>query len=460
MSTNLYIEIKNKNNDDKPSKIVGMRLDLAVFDYLKGINKDKHFEEHNIQVDANAHVASKDSDQTNTNRFKVDTDTSKDGNDINNNSSVEATINTNSQRDVVNKIDLSNLSRSIVSNNIDKLALVNGNIEKRGYKIRKNDVIKVNLGYLGKIIEKSSENVSLNSGVYTIVPQRGDIKIIYEDKDIIVIDKKAGVSVHPGIGNPNNTLANYVRYYLEEKSEFDVRVINGGLVHRLDKCTSGLIIFAKNLEAQDTLKRFFKDRKVKKGYLAKVKESITGISPIYLGGYIKRDKIDRRRMKYIPLTTQKIDISRSVDILGDVEYEALEDIVESALLPGKNCSTDQLSDDDNKFNRPNTQLSRQNPSKGIYSDRNKEKRDNKCKFCETFITPVSDDTLLVYPKTGRNHQIRAVLRELGLHITNDSLYISKRAGEIPDEIGLKCIYICILDYNTGLEVSLHDYKLL
>lgn len=96
------------------------------------------------------------------------------------------------------------------------------------------------------------------------------MKIIYEDKDIIVIDKPANLTVHPVHPEQENTLVNeLLAYYPEIKNVGDDK-LRPGIVHRLDKDTSGLIVIAKNNKSFEYLKNLFKNRKVEKKYLALV----------------------------------------------------------------------------------------------------------------------------------------------------------------------------------------------
>ena len=130
--------------------------------------------------------------------------------------------------------------------------LVNNKPVKQNYRVKPNDEISVLLAHPPR------ENV--------IIPQDIPINIVYEDNDVLVIDKEAGMVVHPGFGNWEGTLVNAVAYHFEKnglKTDLD-RV---GLVHRIDKDTSGLVI-AKNEFALSHLARQFYDRTTKRLYWA------------------------------------------------------------------------------------------------------------------------------------------------------------------------------------------------
>ncbi len=103
----------------------------------------------------------------------------------------------------------------------------------------------------------------------TLVPQAMDLVVVYEDPDLLVIDKPAGLVTHPAPGHPDRTLANAVLAHCPDLDGVGGEV-RPGLVHRLDRDTSGLIVVAKNDAAQAGLSAQFKDRTVSKVYLAAV----------------------------------------------------------------------------------------------------------------------------------------------------------------------------------------------
>jgi 23S rRNA pseudouridine1911/1915/1917 synthase len=128
-----------------------------------------------------------------------------------------------------------------------------------------------------------------------IVPEKLDLKIIYEDSDCIVIDKKQGVVVHPAQGHLHGTLVQGLLYRYEDlEAQFGGDRVRPGIVHRLDKDTSGLIIAAKNPETLDFLGAQFREHSVKKTYLA-----ISRGTPPFPEGEIDepigRDSRDRKK---------------------------------------------------------------------------------------------------------------------------------------------------------------------
>ena len=134
------------------------------------------------------------------------------------------------------------------------LVTVNGEIPKPSLILNGNEQIS----YL--ISEKEKRNEYL-------VPEDIDLDIIYEDKDIIAINKPAGLTVHPGAGQKTNTLANGLIYHFHNLSNVNGEV-RPGIVHRLDKETSGVILVAKNNEAHANLSSQFEAREIKKEYYA------------------------------------------------------------------------------------------------------------------------------------------------------------------------------------------------
>ena len=123
------------------------------------------------------------------------------------------------------------------------------------------------------------------------------LKIIYQDTDLLVIDKPAGLAVHPAPGTPSHTLVNAILHYLPSIAA-DADSLRPGIVHRLDKDTSGLILVAKNRVAQAYLSDQFKSRTVSKSYLVLVKGKLTPEKGI-IEADIGRDPHHRQRMAVV-----------------------------------------------------------------------------------------------------------------------------------------------------------------
>jgi len=139
-------------------------------------------------------------------------------------------------------------------------------------------------------------SVSWNKEVEVeIKAEKLDLDIIYEDKNTVVISKDQGIVVHPSIGNYSGTLVQGLMYYITNLSEnFDGDVLRPGIVHRLDKDTSGVIITAKNSDSLAFLASQFKDRTNVKEYLAIVKGTPMKKRDT-IKSYLKRDIRDRKK---------------------------------------------------------------------------------------------------------------------------------------------------------------------
>lgn len=146
------------------------------------------------------------------------------------------------------------------------------------------------------------------------------LDIVFEDKDVLVINKPAGLTVHPAPGHPGHTLANAVASYLPELAE-NGDSLRPGIVHRLDKDTSGLILVAKNRVAQADLSEQFKSRSVSKAYIVLVRGRLTPEKGI-IEAAIGRDPRNRQRMAVVSRGREARTNYRVVKYVGD--YSLLE----------------------------------------------------------------------------------------------------------------------------------------
>lgn len=164
--------------------------------------------------------------------------------------------------------------------------LVNGNAVKQNYKIKPEDEVSIVLPYPVKETELIPENIPLD--------------IHYEDDTVIVVNKPAGMVVHPGYGNQSGTLVNALIYHFEQlPTKPDDDFGRPGLVHRLDKNTTGLMVVAKTETALSDLSKQFFDRTTERRYQALVWGDIEddeGTIDEYLGRSLK----DRRLMTVFP----------------------------------------------------------------------------------------------------------------------------------------------------------------
>ncbi len=158
--------------------------------------------------------------------------------------------------------------------------LVNGKSVKHSYKTQENDEITMEQEE-PKEVELKAENIPL--------------EIIYEDKDIIVVNKPKGMVVHPANGNPDGTLVNAVMAICKDSLSGIGGELRPGIVHRLDKDTSGIIIVAKNDKAHINLSEQIKNHKVEKTYIALVKGNVKE-NQATINMPIGRSNKDRKKM--------------------------------------------------------------------------------------------------------------------------------------------------------------------
>ncbi|MCX8074569.1 MAG: RluA family pseudouridine synthase [Clostridia bacterium] len=157
---------------------------------------------------------------------------------------------------------------------------VNGKIVKAGYSIKAEDQVQID-DIEQKVVESVSENIPLD--------------IIYEDDDIIIINKPKGMVVHPANGNYTGTLVNALLYSHIGKLSSINGVIRPGIVHRIDKDTTGILVVAKNDNAHKKLSDQFKVHSIKREYIALVKGIIKEDS-IIINKPIGRSDKDRKKM--------------------------------------------------------------------------------------------------------------------------------------------------------------------
>jgi 23S rRNA pseudouridine1911/1915/1917 synthase len=241
------------------------------------------------------------------------------------------------------------LSRSAAQRLIDEgRVTVNGEPARPSYKVRAGDQVVVLL--------PSDEP-------HEILPEAIPLQVVYEDSVLLIVDKPAGMVVHPAPGHEGGTLANALLAHSPELGGQDLSPLGSrpGIVHRLDRDTSGLILLAKTEKAQRILQQQFKDRLVDKAYLALVHGHL---QPAWgrIEAPIGRDPQHRQRMAVLPGGREAV-----------TEYHVLE------------------------------QYSRQTgPASGMYS------------------------LVQAEPKTGRTHQVRVHLASVGHAVVGDAVYGRRR----------------------------------
>jgi len=195
----------------------------------------------------------------------------------------EYKIKTEEQGIRIDKIisNIEELSRTSIQRMIDEgYILVNGNKVKTSYKVIEGDTITIQ-------DEEPQES--------DLVPQDIPLNIIYEDDDILIINKEKGMVVHPGAGNPDGTLVNAIMAKCKDSLSGIGGKIRPGVVHRIDKDTSGLVIIAKNDKTHIDISEQIKNREVEKTYLALVRGNIKE-NEATINMPIGRSTKDRKKM--------------------------------------------------------------------------------------------------------------------------------------------------------------------
>lgn len=199
------------------------------------------------------------------------------------------------------------LTRSAVQKLIDDgLVLCNADPVSKNYKLRENDKITVTM----------PEPVELD-----VKPQDISLEIVYEDNDLLVVNKPKGMVVHPAAGNPDGTLVNALLYHCKGRLSSINGVIRPGIVHRIDKNTSGLLIVAKNDSSHHKLAEQIKAHSFTREYMAVVigrfKEK-TGTIDEPIG----RSKYDRKKMCVTQLNSKN----------AVTHYEVIEELGNFSLV--------------------------------------------------------------------------------------------------------------------------------
>jgi 23S rRNA pseudouridine1911/1915/1917 synthase len=165
----------------------------------------------------------------------------------------------NKRLDVFISDEFEEKSRSYIQKLIeDEHIKVNGQLKRSHYKLKHNDIIILDIPEVQELVV-SAENIPLN--------------ILYQDEDVVVVDKQQGMVVHPAPGNYSGTLVNALLYHCKDLSGIN-GVARPGIVHRIDKDTSGVLVVAKNDKSHKKLAEQLKDHSMKREYIALVEGRI------------------------------------------------------------------------------------------------------------------------------------------------------------------------------------------
>lgn len=160
---------------------------------------------------------------------------------------------------------------------------VNGNLVAKNHKVKSGDIIEITA-------QKNRE--------YNVIPENIEIQIVYEDDDIIVVNKPKGMVVHPAHGNTSGTLVNALMYHCKGSLSGINGVMRPGIVHRIDKDTSGLLVIAKNDFSHNSLAEQFKAHSIEREYRAIVYGNVKNDSGT-IDKPIGRHPINRKMMACI-----------------------------------------------------------------------------------------------------------------------------------------------------------------
>lgn len=163
--------------------------------------------------------------------------------------------------------------------------LVNGKPVKSNYRVKPGDVVQV-------VMDRPRYE-------FEIIPEDIPLDIVYEDDTLLVVNKPPGLVVHPGHGNYRGTLVNALAWHFRDNPDYDVNDPRMGLVHRIDKDTSGLLVVAKTPDAKTALGRQFFEKTTRREYVAVV-WGIPDPPQGTITGNIDRDPRDRLKMAVFP----------------------------------------------------------------------------------------------------------------------------------------------------------------
>lgn len=217
---------------------------------------------------------------------------------------------------LVNRIE--NASRSKIQSAADaENILVNQKSVKSNYKVKPNDIISIVMAYPPREIELIPENIPLN--------------IVYEDDQLVIVNKEPGMVVHPSYGHYSGTLVNAMLYHLKDLPLYNTGDMRPGLVHRIDKNTSGLLVLAKTEQALNKLAKQFFDKTTERRYYALVWGTFEEKEGT-ITGHIGRNIKNRKVMHVFPDGSQGKHAVTHYKVLEELGYITL---VECKLETGR-----------------------------------------------------------------------------------------------------------------------------
>jgi len=213
---------------------------------------------------------------------------------------------------------IENISRTRITNAaIAGNILVNNKPVKPSYRVKPDDIVQVVLPIPPREIELIPQNIPLN--------------IVYEDDDVVVVNKEPGIVVHPAYGNYTGTLVNALMWHFKDLPLFSTGEQRPGLVHRIDKDTSGILVIAKNELALNRLSKQFYDRTTSRKYIGLV-WGLPNPPEGVIKGNIGRSIRDRKIMQVFPDGSQGKTAVTHYKVTEDLGYVS---VVECRLETGR-----------------------------------------------------------------------------------------------------------------------------
>jgi 23S rRNA pseudouridine1911/1915/1917 synthase len=263
------------------------------------------------------------------------------------------------------------------------LVFVNNQKANPSYKLKDYDIVNYDIEKIKNYYKKDNKA--------EIKPTEMEIEVIYEDNNIIVINKLHGVDVHPVPQNMNKTVLNGLMYYFNKTRQH----IKPRLVHRLDKDTSGVLLIAKNYIANENFSNYFQQSKVNKVYLAQVKgdfaNAVDETGSIAVRNFLSRTGEDRRKVIVSDPLNGQLAVTKFVNLGEAASFNSAYHL-QAAILSKINDLKIDFTSNLQDFLQSAKQIDMPN------------------------------SLILCLPETGRTHQIRVHLLELGYPIIGDRLY--------------------------------------
>jgi len=255
--------------------------------------------------------------------------------------------------------------------------LVNGKKVRSSYLIKENDEIEV-LDYIEPVMD--------------VAPEKMDLDIVYEDDDVLIVNKANGIVVHPGSGNYDHTLVNGLLYHSSSLSNTNGE-FRPGIVHRIDAYTTGLLMVAKNNEAHEILAKQLEQKTTTRKYIALVWGIINNDTGT-IDAPIGRDKKDRKKMAVVEDGKKAVTHFRVLERFKDVT------LIELSLETGR---THQIRVHMNYINHPVV-------NDPVYGKRKKIDDTGQCLHAKTLG--------FHHPKTGQYMEFTSELPNEFLNILN------------------------------------------